>query len=304
MTAEQIATVRAFNRFYTKVIGVVTEGMQGTRYSLAEARVFFELAHADAMDAVDLRRALGLDAGYLSRILARLERDGYLARERSLRDGRRQVIKLTDAGRRVFAMLDERSTTDMRALMEPLGEAERRRLIGAMGTIQELLGDEVARPAYVLRPPLPGDFGWVVQRQGAVYAREYDWNVEFEALVARVVADYVDNHDPAREAAWIAEVDGKPAGCIFCCRKDDETAQLRLLFVEPSARGMGIGGRLVDECLRFAKRAGYRRMVLWTNSLLGSARRIYERAGFTLDDEEKGRRFGHDQVFQTWSKDL
>ena len=304
MTDERVAEVRAFNRFYTRTIGVLGEGVQQTRYSLTEARIFFELAHADAVEVVDLRRALDLDAGYVSRILARFERDGYVVRGKSATDARKQVIRLTAAGRRVFAMLDERSSGDMRALLDKLTEAEQRRLVGAMATIRELLGDAEPRPAYVLRPPLPGDLGWVVQRHGALYAREYDWDEGFEALVARIVADYVEHRDPIREAAWIAEVDGRPAGCIFCVRQDDETAKLRLLLVEPEARGLGIGGRLVDECVRFARRAGYKRMVLWTNDVLHGARRIYERAGFRLVGESKGRQFGHDQVFQDWERDL
>lgn len=301
---EQVAAVRAFNRFYTRTIGVLGEGVQQTRYSLTEARIFFELAHADAVEVVDLRRALDLDAGYVSRILARFERDGYVVRERSATDARKQIIRLTAAGRRVFAMLDERSSGDMRALLDKLTEADQRRLVGAMATIRELLGDAHPHPAYVLRPPLPGELGWVVQRHGAIYAREYDWDEGFEALVARIVADYVEHRDPQREAVWIAEVDGRPAGSIFCVRQDDDTAKLRLLLVEPEARGLGIGGRLVDECIRFARRAGYKRMVLWTNDVLDGARRIYERAGFRLVGESKGREFGHDQVFQDWERDL
>ncbi|WP_213453095.1 bifunctional helix-turn-helix transcriptional regulator/GNAT family N-acetyltransferase [Rhizomonospora bruguierae] len=301
---DRVAAVRAFNRFYTRTIGVLGEGVQKTRYSLTEARVFFELAHTDAVEVVDLRRALDLDAGYLSRILARFERDGYVVREKSPTDARKQVIRLTAAGRRVFAMLDERSNADMRTLLDRLGEAEQRRLLGAMASIRELLGDAEPHPAYVLRPPLPGDLGWVVQRHGAIYAREYDWDEGFEAMVARIVADYVAGRDPHREAAWIAEVDGRPAGSVFCVRKDDETAQLRLLLVEPEARGMGIGGRLVDECVRYARRAGYRRMILWTNAALADARRLYQRAGFRLTEQEKGRDFGHDQVFQYWEREL
>lgn len=302
--AERVSAVRAFNRFYTRTIGVLGEGVQQTRYSLTEARVFFELAHADAVEVVDLRRALGLDAGYVSRILARFSRDGYVSRERSAADGRRQVVRLTAAGRRVFAMLDERSSADMRTLLGRLDEAGQRRLLGAMLTIRELLGDAAPHPAYVLRPPLPGELGWVVQRHGAIYAREYDWDCGFEALVARIVADYGEQRDPSREAVWIAEVAGRPAGSVFCVRRDDETAQLRLLLVEPEARGMGIGGRLVEECIRFARRAGYRRMTLWTNAALDGARRIYERAGFGLTREDKGRGFGHDQVFQHWEREL
>jgi DNA-binding MarR family transcriptional regulator/GNAT superfamily N-acetyltransferase len=302
--SDGVAEVRAFNRFYTGVIGVLQEGLLSTPYTLSEARVLFELAHNDAVEVVDLRRALGLDAGYLSRILARFEADGLVRRSRSAVDARRQVIELTDAGRAVDADLETRSNAQIAELIGGLGEADRRRLLGAMGTIRELLGEHPPAGMVVLRPPAPGDLGWVVQRHGAIYAREFGWDESFEALVARVVADYAASHDPRREAAWIAEVDGAPVGCVFCVRHDDVTAQLRLLLVESTARGLGVGSRLVEECLRFALRAGYKRIMLWTYDETVDAHRIYRRMGFTLDEEKKARAFGRDMVEEVWSREL
>jgi DNA-binding MarR family transcriptional regulator/GNAT superfamily N-acetyltransferase len=301
---DPVSEVRAFNRFYTGLIGVLQEGLLSTPYTLTEARLLFELAHGDAVEVVDLRRRLGLDAGYLSRILARFEADGLVRRSRSAADARRQVIELTEAGRTVDADLEQRSNTQIADLIGRLGEADQRRLLGAMGTIRELLGEHPPAGMVVLRPPAPGDLGWVVQRHGAIYAREFGWDETFEALVARVIADYAAGHDPRREAAWIAEVDGAPVGCVMCVRRDETTAQLRLLLVEPAARGMGVGGRLVEECLRFARRAGYERIMLWTYDATVDAHRIYERMGFTLDEEKKARAFGHDMVEETWSREL
>jgi DNA-binding MarR family transcriptional regulator len=281
--SDRVAEIRAFNRFYTRVIGVLGEGMLSTPYTLTEARVLFELAHRDSVEVVDLRRSLDLDAGYLSRILARFEADGLVTRSRSAADARRQVIELTDAGRATQAELDQRTDVQIGDLVGALGEADQRRLLGAMATIQELLGERTRRDLVVLRSPTPGDLGWIVQRHGAIYAREFGWDASFEALVARIVADYATEHDPRREAAWIAEVDG---------------------LVEPSARGMGVGGRLVEECLRFAKRTGYERIMLWTYDATKDAHRIYERAGFTLDEQREATAFGHEMVDEIWSRDL
>jgi DNA-binding MarR family transcriptional regulator/GNAT superfamily N-acetyltransferase len=299
-----VATVRDFNRFYTNVIGVLRGGLLDTPYSLTEARVIFELAQRDAVDAADLRRELDIDAGYLSRILSRFAADGLISRERSGTDARRQVIALTPAGRQAYAVLDERSGAEITSMLDRLGGEQRQRLVGAMTTIREVLGEAPQPRAYVIREPRTGDLGWVIARNGTLYAEEYGWDGTYEALVARIVADYVAKRDPRREAAWIAELDGAAVGCVFCVRRDEETAQLRLLLVDPAARGLGIGGRLVAECLSFAKRAGYRRILLWTNDVLADARRIYERAGFTLGDEERHHSFGHDLVGQTWWKDL
>ncbi len=309
-----VQAVRAFNRFYTSVIGVLHEGLLRTPYTLTEARVVFELAQrgpGEHSEVSELRRALDLDAGYLSRLLARFEADGLVARRPAAGDARKQVVRLTDQGRQVFAMLDARSAEEIRALLQDLPDADLARLLAAMATIRELLEDPalpaVASPrprTVVLRAPEPGEYGWVVARHGALYAAEYGWDATFEALVARIVADHLTGHDPRREAAWIAELDGRPAGCVFCVARDAATAQLRILLVEPGARGLGIGTRLVGECLRFARDAGYERITLWTNDVLTAARRIYEAAGFELVEQEAHHSFGQDLVGQYWSKTL
>jgi DNA-binding MarR family transcriptional regulator/GNAT superfamily N-acetyltransferase len=295
----QVAAVREFNRFYTNVIGLLREGLLDTPYSLTEARVIFELARQDETDATRLRRSLDIDAGYLSRILARFSAGGLVARTRSREDARRQVITLTSTGRKVFAQLDELSSQQIRGLLASLPAGQRQQLTGAMAAIRQILHGP-ARPAtVVLRPPAAGDLGWVVQQNGALYAAEYGWDASYEALVAQIVADYAARTGP-REAGWIAEVDGEPAGCVFCMRADDQTARLRLLLVVPQARGLGIGGRLVAECVSFARQAGYREMVLWTNDVLTAARRIYERAGFELAGSAPHHSFGHDLVGEDW----
>jgi DNA-binding MarR family transcriptional regulator/GNAT superfamily N-acetyltransferase len=305
--AGPVACVRAFNRFYTNVIGVLHSGLLDSPYSLTEARVLFELAAGGVCEVAGLRRSLDIDAGYLSRILARFEADGLIARERSASDGRRQVITLTEAGLAAFAELDQRQGEQVDGLLAGLDEPARQRLLAAMADIQQTLSGAApaSRPrSWLLRPPRPGDLGWVVQRHGSVYAQEYGFDESFEHLVARIVADYAEHRDPAREAAWIAEVDGVPAGCVFCMRQDDATAKLRLLLVEPSARGLGIGVRLVQECVRFARSAGYRELTLWTQDCLAEARRIYQRAGFRLAQQGKHHSFGQDLVEQTWTLTL
>jgi DNA-binding MarR family transcriptional regulator/GNAT superfamily N-acetyltransferase len=299
-----VAAVRAFNRFYTNVIGLLRGKYLDTPYSLTEARVLFELAQHDTSEVTDLRRTVDIDAGYLSRILAKFSSDGLITRQRSAADGRRQVITLTRNGRSVVAGLDARSVAQTRDMLAAVHDDDRCRLLDAMHIITDVLSETPQPRGYVMRAPRAGDMGWVVQRHGALYAGEFGWDETFEALVARIVADYVDHRDPDREAAWIAEVDGTPAGCVFCLRKDDRTAQLRMLLVEPWARGLGIGSRLVEEVLRFARRAGYSDITLWTNDVLISARRIYQQAGFTLDDEARHHSFGKDLVEQNWSRRL
>jgi len=302
---ERVTEVRAFNRFYTNVIGVLQEHLLHSPYSLTEVRVMYELANRGPTHLVALRRDLGVDAGYLSRIVARFESEGLATRRRSSEDGRHQILALTAAGRKLFKKLDQRSADEVGTLLTRLGEDEQRRLVGAMGAIRSLLnGSPADAGALVLRAPRPGDLGWVVARNGALYAQEHGFNDNYEALVARIVADYAAQHDPRREAAWIAEIDGEPVGSVFCVQRDDDTAQLRLLLVDPSARGRGVGSRLVDECLRFARQAGYKRMVLWTNDVLAAARRIYERAGFELIGEEPHTDFGQATHSQTWARDL
>jgi DNA-binding MarR family transcriptional regulator/ribosomal protein S18 acetylase RimI-like enzyme len=299
-----VAGVRAFNRFYTNMIGLLRGKYLDTPYSLTEARILFELAQREASEVTDLRRTVDIDAGYLSRILARFSSDSLITRQRSAADGRRQVISLTESGRSVVAGLDARSAAQTRDMLAAVHDDDRRRLLDAMHVITDVLSESPRPRGYLLRAPRPGDMGWVVQRHGALYAEEFGWDETFEALVARLVADYVDHKDPDREAAWIAEVDGTPAGCVFCVRKDDRTAQLRMLLVEPWTRGLGIGSLLVDEVLRFARRAGYSDITLWTNDVLVSARRIYQRAGFALDDETRHHGFGKDLVEQNWSRRL
>jgi len=299
-----LAAVRAFSRFYTRTLGVLEDGFLHSPYSLTEVRVLFELGQRESIDAVELRRMLGLDAGYLSRLLARFGADGLLTRERSTVDARRQVIRLTASGTTAYRELDRASTDEVRKLLAPLHEQDVRSLVVAMETIQRILSERPRPDTVLLRPPRAGDLGWVVELHGRLYAEEYGWDASFEALIARIVADFAEKQDPAHEAGWIAEVDGRRAGCVFCFRADDETAQLRILLVDPDARGLGIGTRLVDECLRFAKQAGYRRMKLWTNDVLADARRVYERAGFELVEQSEHRSFGKDLVGQTWSRDL
>jgi DNA-binding MarR family transcriptional regulator/GNAT superfamily N-acetyltransferase len=304
--SDEVPAVRAFNRFWTQQIGLLQAGLVDTPYSLTEARVLFELAQREATDLADLRGALRLDAGYLTRVVGRLKDAGLITSRRSPEDGRRQVIRLTARGRVEFGTLDARSSEATAAMLEGMPVADRRRLVAAMATIERTLAAPPSEPprAYLLREPGPGDLGWMVQRNGAVYAAEYGWDQSYEALVARIVADFAAHHEPARERAWIAEMDGEPVGCVLCVRHDDETAQLRILLVDPAARGLGIGARLVEECIRFARAAGYRSLVLWTNDVLVSARRLYEAAGFELVDEEAHRSFDHDLVGQTWRLDL
>lgn len=302
--ADRVAAIRAFNRFYTRVIGLLHAGYLQTPYSVTEARVIYELAHCESLEISELRHLLELDAGYLSRILNRFAAEDLVAKARSGEDGRRRVIHLTDKGHATFAILNERSASDIGGLLAAVREEDQQRLITAMDVITDVLGESRRREAFVLRPPRPGDLGWVVQRHGAIYAEEYGWDQTFEALVARIVADYVDHLDPAREAAWIAEVDGQPVGSVLCVRKSDSEAQLRLLLVDPTARGLGIGGRLVEECIRFARQSRYSRILLLTNDVLVDARRIYERAGFRLVSEEPHQSFGHALVGQVLGRDL
>ncbi|HEY3021880.1 MAG TPA: bifunctional helix-turn-helix transcriptional regulator/GNAT family N-acetyltransferase, partial [Solirubrobacteraceae bacterium] len=300
----RVASVRAFNRFFTRRIGVLQEGLLHTPYSLTEARILFELGQRDTLAVADLRAELGLDAGYLSRLLARLAGAGLVARRRAEHDARRQEVALTASGRAACADLDARSGREIGALLAALADDDQDRLVAAMDEVRDVLDEAPPPVAYVLRPPRAGEYGWIVARHGALYAREYGWDETFEALVARIVADYVDRRDAAREAAWIAELRGRPVGCVLCVAKDRDTAQLRLLLVDPAARGLGIGGRLVEECLRFARAAGYAELTLWTNDVLTDARRIYERAGFTLVDAEPHRSFGRDLVGQHWAQKL
>jgi DNA-binding MarR family transcriptional regulator/GNAT superfamily N-acetyltransferase len=301
----RIAAVRRFTRFYTRQIGVLREGLHASPFSLTQARVLYELANRSAPTAADIARDLGLDPGYLSRILRGFAQRGFLARTRSQDDGRESHLALTPAGRAAFVPLDRGSHDEVDALLSPLSEGAQGRLIAAMATVEQLLGERSgAVPPYLLRSHEVGDMGWVVSRHGALYAQEYNWNIEFEALVAEIVAAFIKNFDPARERCWIAEVDGAPIGSVFLVKQSAEVGKLRLLLVEPQARGMGIGARLVAECIRFARASGYRTLTLWTNDVLVAARRIYQAAGFRLVKEEKHHSFGHDLVGQNWELDL
>jgi DNA-binding MarR family transcriptional regulator/GNAT superfamily N-acetyltransferase len=301
----RVAAVRRFSRFYTRQIGVLREGYLESPFSLTEVRVLYELAHRDQTTASELGRELDLDAGYLSRIVGGFERRGLVDKRPSEADGRQSLLRLTEAGWQAVAPLEARAHRDIGTMLERLSEGQQERLVAAMGTIERLLGDrpEPAVP-YVLRPHRPGDMGWVVHRHGVLYAREYGWDERFEALVATVVAQFVEQYDPRRERCWIAERDGESVGSVFLVRKSDAVAKLRLLLVEPEARGLGIGVRLVDECIRFARSVGYREITLWTNSNLLAARQIYERAGFRLVHAEPHHSFGHDLVGETWDLEL
>jgi DNA-binding MarR family transcriptional regulator/N-acetylglutamate synthase-like GNAT family acetyltransferase len=299
-----IDDVRSFNRFYTRVIGVLDEGIVETPYSLPEARVLFELAQADERDVADVRRALNLDAGYLSRMLAGLEQQQLIERRRSAHDARRQVVRLTDRGQAEFAMLDSRSSDQVRGLVSRLAETEQRRLSAALAAIRDLLGETARASAPIVRAPEPGDLGWIIERHGALYAAEYGWNGRIEALSAREVAEFAERDDRRRERAWIAEVDGRRVGSVICTRRDDEVAQLRMLFVDPEARGLGIGALLIDTCVGFAREAGYHSMLLWTTSVLTPARRLYDRAGFELVAQEPFDGFGPALVGEYWRRVL
>jgi DNA-binding MarR family transcriptional regulator/GNAT superfamily N-acetyltransferase len=302
---DRIAAVRRFSRFYTRQLGLLQEGLNETRFSLTEARVLYELAHRDPITATALGADLGLDSGYLSRILRRFGDDGLVARKRAPDDARQHLIGITAKGRKAFAPLNKGSRDQVGAMLGKLPAAEQERLVASMGTVETLLGERSAgKSAYLLRPHRPGDMGWVTSAHGALYAQEYGWDITFEALVAKVAAEFIENFDPKREHCWIAELDGERVGSAFVVAKTDEIAKLRLVIVDPKARGLGIGKRLVEECLRFAKAAGYSSMTLWTQSTLTAARGIYQNAGFKLVAEDPHHSFGVDLVGETWERDL
>lgn len=305
MSVSTVSEVRGFNRFYTRVLGLLRPKLAGSAFGLTEARVLFELAHAGRMPVAELRRTLDLDAGYLSRILSRFIADGFVEREPSATDARCQLVRITRAGRAAFAEVDTLQADAIDRLVESLDSDQRSQLVSAMGRIRRMLDDQRQSRGLVLRDTDPGDLGWVVERHGARYAAEHNWDVTFEALVARIVADFGERADSKREAAWIAELDGERVGCVFCTASEDpDVAQLRLLLVEPQARGAGVGSRLVEECLRFARRSGYRRIMLWTTDVQAEARRIYQREGFQLDLREPQTKFGHELVGEYWSRGL
>ncbi|MDQ3996360.1 MAG: helix-turn-helix domain-containing GNAT family N-acetyltransferase [Gemmatimonadota bacterium] len=311
MVADAVAQVRRFNRFYTRLVGALDEGHLHSSFSLAETRVLYELAHGEALTATELGRDLRLDAGYLSRILRGFVRRGLVERAPSPTDARRSLLQLTPKGRSTFDDLDTRASEVVAHVLQPLVDRQRRELLDSMRAIQTLLGRPATDPQrqqvpFVLRPHRPGDMGWVVHRQAVLYAQEYGWDERYEALISRIVADFIDRFDPRRERCWIAERDGESVGSVFLIKHPERVgvAQLRLLYVERHARGLGVGRRLVSECTHFARQTGYKAITLWTNSVLTSARKIYEAEGYRLVREEPHHSFGHDLVGQIWELEL
>ena len=302
---ERVAAIRHFNRFFTRQIGVLREGLLHSPYTLTEARILFELAHRDHLTASTLCHELGLDAGYLSRILLRLEQQGLIEKIRSESDGRQRLLHLTPEGEKAGTLLDQRSQDEVAEMLSEHSEEEQQRLLKAMETIESILdkGFKFSEP-FFLRPHEPGDMGWVAHRHGILYAQEYSWDEHFEALVAQIVADFINKYNPAREHCWIAEMNGEIVGSVFVVQASETVAKLRLLLVEPKARGLGLGTRLVEECIRFARRKGHQKLMLWTNSVLLEARHIYQKLGFTLVEQEEHHSFGHDLVGETWELNL
>lgn len=299
---EHAEAVRRFNRFYTRQIGALQEHLLEGEFSLTEARILYELGAGDGLKSADLCQMLSLDPGYLSRVIGSFEKKGLIVRTPAPNDARASCIHLTDAGRTALAALDQAARGEVVALLQRLPEPQQTQLTQAMKQIEALLGD--SNPSYLLRDPVAGDMGIVVQQQAQLYSREYGWNFEFEALVAEIVAQYLREFDPACERCWIAEKEGRVIGSVFVVRHDATTAKLRMLYVDATARGMGIGKRLLEESLRFARQAGYRSMMLWTTSVLTDARKLYQKAGFELIEEEQVHSFGKALVSQTWARAL
>ena len=301
----RVVSVRRFNRFYTKKIGVLQEGLLNSPFSLAEARVIYELAHPGETTATELCGELGLDGGYLSRILRRFKSAGLIDKRRSGSDARQSLLSLTDKGKAAFASLDAGSRAEIGTILTHLPAADQMRLVGAMHAIEEILGAAAGpKTPFLLRPHQPGDMGWVVHRHGLLYAEAYGFDETFEALVAGIVAGFIDNYRPRMERCWIAEMAGDNVGSVFLVRHSDTEARLRLLLIEPKVRGQGLGSRLVRECERFARRAGYRKIALWTNDVLVAARHIYQKAGYRLAETKPHHSFGRDLVGETWELDL
>ena len=303
--AERIAAVRRFNRFYTQHVGVLRDGYLDSPFSLTEARVLYEIRQRGNTTATEIGRDLGLDAGYLSRILGHFEKSGLIRKERSPSDGRQSFLSITAVGRKAMALLERRTVRQVGDVLHRLSDPEQDRLVTAMRTVERMIAAEPAvRPEIVLREPRPGDLGWVVARHATLYAEEYGWGENFEGLCAQIVADFVAKHDPARERCWIAEMDGENVGSVFLVKDTDEVARMRLLLVDPVARGHGVGMRLTEECLRFAKACGYHSITLWTHSVLTAARHIYSKCGFTLTSSEKRKSFGKQVVSEIWDLKL
>jgi DNA-binding MarR family transcriptional regulator/GNAT superfamily N-acetyltransferase len=305
---QRTGAVRRFNRFYTRQIGVLRKTYLDSPYSLGEMRVLYEIAHGDGPTASDIGRALDLDAGYLSRVLRNFEKRGLITRKASDRDARQSHLALTARGRRTFAPAEQRSQRDVAAMLGKLKPNAQTQLIAAMQTIESLLAgkpaDAAAKPSYTLRAPRHGDFGWIVARHAELYAQEYGWGEPFEGLCAQIVADFVNNYDAKRERCWIAERDGENVGTVMLVKDSNEVARVRLLLVDPKARGLGLGQRLTDECVQFARVAGYKKITLWTHSVLTAARHVYEKAGFTLTSSEPRHSWGKDVVAEFWDLEL
>lgn len=297
--------MRRFNRFYTRQIGLLGKGYLDSAFTLAEVRVLYELAHRESPTAAEVAKALKLDAGYLSRMLLSFRKRGFLARKASEKDARQNHLLLTRKGRAAFAAFDAKSEAEVGVMIKGLASTEQDNLVAAMGTIEGLLGERAEpKTPYLLRTHQPGDMGWVIHRHAVLYAEEYGWGERFEALVARIAAEFIQSFDPKRERCWIAERDGAIVGSVMLVKKSDRVAKLRLLLVEPSARGLGIGARLVEECVRFARQAGYRKITLWTQSILAAARGIYRKSGFRLVKRERHESFGHKLTGETWDLSL
>ena len=299
---ERVEAVRRFNRFYTRRIGVLQDGYSGGPFSLAEARVLYEIGQRDKPTATDVARELGLDAGYLSRILKAFEVRGYIVRETSGRDGRQSLLSMTPRGRKAFAPMETHTMAEVTAMLEALPADTQHRLTRAMLTIETLLDEDTETPRvpYILRPLQHGDIGWVVARHGVLYGREFGWDNTIEVLTAEIAAAFVRNFDPKRECCWIAERNGENVGCVFLVKENDDTARLRLLLVDPSARGLGVGTRLAEECIRFSQAKGYKHITLWTHRVLEAARKIYVNKGFKLTKEWTHDDFGKTLVAETW----
>ena len=291
--------IRRFNRFYTGQIGLLNSHYLHRGLSLTQVRVLYELAHRDSPTAVELIDELGLDPGYLSRVVKSFAFRGLVRRERSSKDGRAQYLSLTKAGRAAFAPLEDKARAEIQTMLRPLADSDQIQLVCAMRAIERLLSGK-RTASYILRPHQAGDIGWVIQRHGVLYTKEYGWDQTFEALVAEIAAKFIRNFDPKYERCWIAERDTENLGCVFLVRKSAGVAQLRLLLVEPSARGLGLGKHLVDECIQFARQAGYRKIVLWTQSVLTAARHVYAKAGFKIVASKKNQMFHHNLVSETW----
>jgi DNA-binding MarR family transcriptional regulator/GNAT superfamily N-acetyltransferase len=302
---QRVGAVRHFNRVYTQRIGVLQDGFLHTPFSLAEARVLYELARREKPTATDIATELGLDHGYLSRILRGFSERGFVTKTASPNDRRQSLLSLTAKGRMAFAPLDQGSQTEVAAMIGKLSAGDQDRVVAAMRTIETLLAETPSSDVpYILRPPRPGDMGWIASRHGALYGEEYGWDGQLEALCAEIVAAFVRNFDAKRERCWIAERDGENVGSVMLVKDSDEVARLRLLLVEPKARGLGIGARLVDECVRFAREARYKKVTLWTHSVLTTARHIYEQAGFKLVKSWTHDEFGKELTGETWDLEL